>query len=68
MTKTTRFRGELPAARLGLPCRLELGALSEFPEPPVRVNTDILDASALGWSEAQAWDVLVSYYTRPETR
>jgi nucleoside-diphosphate-sugar epimerase len=63
---TRRLRDEA-AARLGLPCGLELGTQTEFPEPPVRINTDILDASALGWSEAQAWDELVSYYTRPET-
>ena len=52
----------LHAARLGLPCRLELGTQTEFSEPPVRINTDFLDATALGWSEAQAWDEFVSYY------
>jgi len=48
--------------RLGLPCRLELGVQTEFPEPPVRINTDFLDAEALGWSEAQAWDEFAAYY------
>ena len=50
------------AARLGLPCALELGAQTEFPEPPARINTDLLDTVALGWSEAEAWDEFVTYY------
>ena len=50
------------AARLGLPCQLEFGTQTEFPEPPVRINTDLLDAERLEWSEAQAWDELVTYY------
>jgi nucleoside-diphosphate-sugar epimerase len=50
------------AARLGLPCALELGAQTEFPEPPMRINTDLLDAVALGWSENRAWDEFVTYY------
>jgi UDP-glucose 4-epimerase len=58
----TRRLGDEAAARLGLPCRLELGTQTEFSEPPVRINTDFLDATALGWSEAQAWDEFVSYY------
>jgi UDP-glucose 4-epimerase len=54
------------AARLGLPCALELGAQSEFSEPPVRINTDLPDTKALGLSEAQACDELVAYYTPAE--
>ena len=50
------------AARRRLPCGLELGVQTTFPEPPVRINTDLLDAQELGWSEAQAWDELVRYY------
>jgi len=49
-------------SRLARPCRLELGTQSEFPEPPVRINTDVLDTEAAGWSEAQAWEELVQYY------
>jgi len=52
------------AARLGLPCRLELGTQTEFPEPAARINTDLLDAEELGWSEAKAWDEFVTYYAR----
>jgi UDP-glucose 4-epimerase len=50
------------AARLGLSCRLELGVQTEFPEPRVRINTDLCDAAAQGWNEAQAWDEFVAYY------
>jgi nucleoside-diphosphate-sugar epimerase len=58
---TRRLRDEV-AARLDLPCQLELGRQTEFPEPPVRINTDLLDGNTLGWSEAQAWDDLVQFY------
>jgi hypothetical protein len=58
---TRRLRDEV-AARLGLSCPLELGTQTDFPEPPVRINTDLLDPRALGWSEAQAWDDFVRYY------
>jgi nucleoside-diphosphate-sugar epimerase len=57
-----RLRNEA-AARLGLPCRLEFGEQSEFPEPAVRINTDLCDTSALGWSEVRAWDEFVGFYT-----
>jgi UDP-glucose 4-epimerase len=50
------------ASRLGLPCRLELGVQTEFPEPPVRINTDLLDTEELGWSEAQGWDDFFEYH------
>ena len=43
-------------------CRLELGTQTEFPEPSVRINTDLLDADQLRWNEGQAWDELVAYY------
>jgi UDP-glucose 4-epimerase len=56
-----RIRREA-AARLNLPCRLELGLQSAFAEPPVRINTDLLDAAALAWSEAQAWDEFIASY------
>ena len=59
-----RVRSEA-AARLGRPCRLEFGTQTEFPEPAVRINTDLLDAEELGWSETKAWDEFVTYYARP---
>ena len=56
-----RVRREV-ATRLGLRCDLELGQQTAFPEPVVRINTDLLDPEALGFSEAQAWDEFVQYY------
>ena len=58
-----RVRREV-AARLSLPCRLELNEQNQFSEPPVRINTDLLDADQLGWNEAQAWDGLSEFYAR----
>jgi UDP-glucose 4-epimerase len=59
-----RVRGEVES-RLGRPCRLELDVQTEFLEPPVRINTDLLDPAVLGWSEAQAWDEFFGYYCDP---
>ena len=56
-----RFAAEM-RPRLGLPCGLELKIQHEFPEPRVRINTDLPDAAALGWNESQAWDDLARYY------
>jgi len=56
-----RFAAEM-APRLGIDCPLELRPQTEFPEPRVRINTDVLDAAALGWDEARAWDELAAYY------
>lgn len=56
-----RFAREL-APRLRLACPLELREQTEFGEPRVRINTDALDAAALGWNEGDAWDELARYY------
>jgi nucleoside-diphosphate-sugar epimerase len=58
---TLRFAAEL-RPRLGLPCPVELKKQTDFPEPRVRINTDVPDAAALGWSEEEAWDELARYY------
>jgi nucleoside-diphosphate-sugar epimerase len=50
--------------RLNLPCVVSLLKQTDFPEPRVRVNTDILDVDALGWDEARAWDELADYYLK----
>jgi nucleoside-diphosphate-sugar epimerase len=50
--------------RLKLPCLVELKKQTDFPEPRVRINTDIPDADALGWDESAAWDDLAVYYQR----
>jgi hypothetical protein len=48
--------------RLNLPCLVELKQQSDFPEPRVRINTDIPDANTLGWNESAAWDDLTTFY------
>jgi UDP-glucose 4-epimerase len=37
----------------------------DFSEPLVRVNTHVVDGSALGWSEDAAWDSIAEYYRSP---
>jgi nucleoside-diphosphate-sugar epimerase len=59
------FTERLAAAmrsRLDLPCPVQLAVQTEFPEPRVRVNTDRLDAAALGWDESRAWDDMAGWY------
>lgn len=51
-------------SRLKLPCLLELKTQVDFPEPKMRVNTDVPDAKALGWDESKAWDELADYYAK----
>ena len=58
---TLRMAAEM-RSRLGLPCAVELKEQVEFPEPRVRINTDVLDARSLGWDEGKAWDELARYY------
>ena len=48
--------------RLDLPCPIELKKQTDFPEPKVRINTDLPDADALGWDESAAWDDMANYY------
>jgi len=50
--------------RLNMPCLVDLKKQTEFTEPRVRINTDVLDSDALGWDESAAWDELASYYQR----
>jgi hypothetical protein len=50
--------------RLGLPCPVELKKQIDFPEPRVRINTDLPDVNALGWDESAAWDAMACYYQR----
>ena len=54
-----RFAGEI-GRRTGLDCRVTLAHQTEFPEPPVRINTDPLQFR--GWSETAAWDAVADYY------
>jgi UDP-glucose 4-epimerase len=48
--------------RLGLPCRVELKKQVDFPEPRVRINTEPVDADAVGWDESAAWDEMARFY------
>jgi UDP-glucose 4-epimerase len=59
---TLRFAEQM-RARLGLPCDVELAQQTDFPEPRVRINTDLPDAVALDWDERRAWDEIAAYYT-----
>lgn len=58
---TLRMAQEM-RTRLNLPCAVELKRQLEFPEPRVRINTDVPDAADLGWDEAAAWDEFADYY------
>ncbi len=60
---TLRLAREM-GPRLGLPCPVELKKQVDFSEPRIRINTDQLDADALGWDEAAAWDEFAHYYRR----
>jgi len=48
--------------RLGRPCPLQFAEQTDFPQPRVRVNTDVPDAAALGFDENRAWDELAAFY------
>jgi UDP-glucose 4-epimerase len=50
--------------RLGFAGEVRLNRQTEFTEPRVRINTDVVDAEEVGWSEAAAWDEFASYYER----
>lgn len=56
-----RFAREI-GQRLHLECPLELAEQTDFSEPRVRINTDVVDSAALGWVESAAWDTLAAYY------
>lgn len=64
---TLRMAAEM-RDRLRLPCAVELKKQVEFPEPRVRINTDVLDTDALSWSETTAWDELAEYYLAQSPR
>jgi UDP-glucose 4-epimerase len=54
--------------RLNLPCLVELKRQSDFPEPQVRINTDVPDIDDLGWDESAAWDELAAFYQQLDAR
>ena len=48
--------------RLEIACEVVLARQTDFSEPMVRLNTDVPDAAALGWTEVAAWDGLAQFY------
>lgn len=58
---TRRFADEM-RDRLQVPCDVVMAEQKEFPEPRVRINTDVLDGASMGWDEARAWDDLARHY------
>jgi UDP-glucose 4-epimerase len=54
--------------RLGLDCKLKFLQQTDFSEPFVRINSHVIDAEALGWSEADAWDGIAEYYQNLDGR
>ena len=58
---TQRYAAQM-RERLGLACEVEMQQQTDFPEPRVRINTEIPDAAALGWDEHRAWDETAAYY------
>jgi len=48
--------------RLGIDCRLELAAQTDFSEPLMRVNTDSAVRYVGGFDEAEAWDEAAEGY------
>ncbi|MGA8890502.1 MAG: NAD(P)-dependent oxidoreductase [Anaeromyxobacteraceae bacterium] len=63
---TLRVAAEM-RPRMGVPCEVELKEQVDFPEPRVRINTDMLDARQLGWDEAQAWEDMARFYREAGT-
>jgi UDP-glucose 4-epimerase len=61
----TRRVAEEMSSRLRRPCPVELKKQSDFPEPKVRINTDVPDATSLGWDEDAAWDEFCRHYAGP---
>jgi hypothetical protein len=41
---------------------------SDFSEPRIRINTDQLNAAALGWDEKAAWDAIADYYRQVHSK
>lgn len=56
-----RFAREM-RDRLGLACGLELARQTDFPEPPMRINTDPAVLYVSGWDEPAAWDEVAEGY------
>lgn len=60
-TFARRFASEI-GGRLKIEATVELGAQTDFSEPLVRINTDVMHGTGMNWSEPAAWDELSKYY------
>jgi nucleoside-diphosphate-sugar epimerase len=58
---TLRFAAEM-RKRLGLACEVALVPQTDFSEPLMRVNTQVIQLAPSQWSEAAAWDELAAWY------
>lgn len=58
---TLRFASEM-RKRLGLACDVALGKQTDFSEPLMRVNTQLLPMPVTQWDEKEAWDELANWY------
>ena len=47
--------------RTGLPCAVEILKQTEFPEPRVRTNTEVLEPEMLEFDESEAWSHYVAH-------
>ena len=56
-----RFAREI-RLRLKLETPLEASCQADFAEPPIRINTDVVDHVERDWDEHAAWDELAYYY------
>lgn len=66
---TARFAAEM-RTRLAAPCEFELKTQTAFPEPRIRINSDVPEAELLSFDEAGAWNAIAEYYlslTKPST-
>ncbi len=48
--------------RWGLACEYEIKNQVDFPEPRVRINSDLIDPLGYQWNEPAAWDELADFY------
>jgi nucleoside-diphosphate-sugar epimerase len=56
-----RFAKEMEK-RLNIACPIDCKIQEQFPEPRIRINTDLLTEQGMNWSETEAWDALAHYY------
>jgi nucleoside-diphosphate-sugar epimerase len=54
-------------SRIGLECDVLLRQQTEFPEPLIRTNRDLVDHEVLGWCENDAWNEFAAYYREKYT-